>query len=336
MENAVNQNKSLPQMREIGIVTAEIKELRRQAACVQVAYAVEIGRRLVEAKKILPFGAWGDWLKNEVEFSQSTANNLMKIFEEFGDTQITLLGAVSNSQTIGNLPYSKALQLLSLPADERESFAKEVNAENLSARELKEAVNEKLTAEKQAREAEQRAAEAQKAAEVAESARREAEQRASEADELQKKIKDLEAKLESEQTAHAKSKKKLAEAKLNPKIPTGELERIRAEAEKTAKSEVEMELSEELAKARESVERVLEESRAAKERADAAEEALRQAQKSLKTANPRIAVFKNLFEDFQERASKLKRMANDIQKDDPEIGEKLLAALNAAIRNLGC
>ena len=55
--------------RDIGIVTAEIKEIRRDANNMALMYAIEIGRRLVEAKSVLPHGEWGDWLKNEVDFS---------------------------------------------------------------------------------------------------------------------------------------------------------------------------------------------------------------------------------------------------------------------------
>ncbi|MGM9680769.1 MAG: DUF3102 domain-containing protein, partial [Eubacteriales bacterium] len=131
--------------REIGVVTAEIRELCGQANRMALMYAVEIGRRLVEAKSILPHGEWGTWIQNEVHFSQSTANNFMRLFEEYGDDQISLFGAVvsAKSQTIANLPYSKALQLLAIPAEERESFAKKVDAENISVKELQVAIRER-------------------------------------------------------------------------------------------------------------------------------------------------------------------------------------------------
>ena len=87
--------------RDIGVITAEIKEVKRQANNMALMYAIEIGRRLVEAKSVLPHGEWGGWLKNEVDFSQSTANNFMKLYDEYGQAQISIFGAVSNSQTIG-------------------------------------------------------------------------------------------------------------------------------------------------------------------------------------------------------------------------------------------
>lgn len=131
------------QAREIGIVTAEIRELCNQARATAVAYIVEIGRRLYEAKGMLSHGEWGEWLKNEVDFSHSTANNYMRLFDEYGANQMTIFGAVANSQTIGNLPYSKALALLAVPASERENFAEEVKADELSVKELEKAIKER-------------------------------------------------------------------------------------------------------------------------------------------------------------------------------------------------
>ena len=33
---------------------------------------------------MLDHGQWGPWLREEVDFSQSSANNFMRIFEEYG------------------------------------------------------------------------------------------------------------------------------------------------------------------------------------------------------------------------------------------------------------
>ena len=67
-----------------------------------LGYAIEIGRKLVEAKAMLPYGQWGQWLKEEVEFSQSSAQNFMRIFEEYGAKQVSLFGD-AESQTLGIL-----------------------------------------------------------------------------------------------------------------------------------------------------------------------------------------------------------------------------------------
>lgn len=56
MENAVAEiKKESAPAREIGVITAEIKDLCRQAQTMALLYAVEIGRRLDEAKRALPY-----------------------------------------------------------------------------------------------------------------------------------------------------------------------------------------------------------------------------------------------------------------------------------------
>lgn len=122
---------------------AEIRNLTTQARSMTVYFGVEIGRRLAAAKSMVPYGTWGEWLKKETEFSQSTATRFMRVFEEYGDAQIGIFGAVAESSTLQNLSISNALRLLALPAEEREEFAEEVDAEHLSARELEKVIRER-------------------------------------------------------------------------------------------------------------------------------------------------------------------------------------------------
>lgn len=139
--------------RTIGMVTQEINQLTAQAQRLILGHAIEIGRRLTEAKQMLSHGEWGKWLKEEIHYSKSSANNMMRIFEAYGSTQMGLFGPEANSQTFGDLEYSKALALLSVPAEEREQFAQEVDAEHISVRQLKAAIQERDAAQKQAAEA---------------------------------------------------------------------------------------------------------------------------------------------------------------------------------------
>ena len=103
--------------RTVEAVTLEIQTLQRQAQQLLLGYAIEIGRRLVEVKAMLPHGQWGTYIKEQVGYSQSTANNLMRIFEEYGTAQQSIFGPEAISQAIGNLSYTKALRLTPLPAD---------------------------------------------------------------------------------------------------------------------------------------------------------------------------------------------------------------------------
>lgn len=121
----------------------EIRSLTYQAKCMTVYFGVEIGRRLVEAKELVGHGGWGDWVKRETEFSQTTASRFMKVFEAYGADQIGIFGAEAKSSTLQNLSISNALRLLAVPEEEREAFAAEVDAEHISARELEKVIRER-------------------------------------------------------------------------------------------------------------------------------------------------------------------------------------------------
>ncbi len=147
--------------RSIEQVTTEIQTLIDTARKVVLLTAVEIGRRLVEAKELLPYGEWGSWLKERVEFSQVTATRYMKLFEEYGDKQGCLFGAETEFSTLKNLSVSNALSLLAVPAEERESFAADHDVENLSAREMDKLMKQLKEATAAAEEAEKKAKEAE-------------------------------------------------------------------------------------------------------------------------------------------------------------------------------
>ena len=330
MEKSVAEIKSSPApAREIGVITAEIKDLCRQAQTMALLYAVEIGRRLDEAKRALPYGKWGEWLKNEVEFSQSTANNFMRLFEEYGASQISIFGASVDSQTFANLPYSKALQLLAVPKDEREAFAEEVGAEDLSVKELKAAIEERDRARKDAEEAKAREEDlADKLAE-AEAAVAASEDKAAEAADLRKKLNDMAGELERSKMNAANLKEQLKKAEADPKIPKAKLAQIRKEAEDAARKVAEKEAKADLEKAKERATAAEAEAVAAKLAAKQAQERLEEAQKKLKTASPEVTAFKALFDSMQGTAAKLRTMIEKIRAEDPETADKLAAALKA-------
>lgn len=127
------------------IVAAEINAIKDQTRKIVLNNSIEIGKRLCEAKEMIPYGEFGKWLEESVDYSQSTANNLMKIYDEYGASQGELFGASAKSQTLGKLSYSQAVALLGVPAEDREAFAEETHAEDLSVRELQKKVEEYKT-----------------------------------------------------------------------------------------------------------------------------------------------------------------------------------------------
>ena len=311
--------------RDINTVTTEIRQLVNQYRRITVAFAVEIGRRLTEAKSLLPHGEWGKWLQEQVEFSQRTANNFMRIFEEYGDQQITLFGAVSNSQTFANLSVSKALSLLALPEEEREAFAEAHDVESMSTRQLNDAIIAKLDAEK-ARDkaiaerdaavrdrdaAEKKAEELCDIEDLADIAKQEAAAAKKRADALADEL----AKAED---AAKKAKEKLKELKENPEIPAEAAEKLRAEGAAAAEEKAKTELE----KAKAAAEKAKQKAMAAAKRAEDLEHRLR-------TAAPELAAFKSQFQQVQADVDRLQAAFRDVQSTQPEAAEKLKAALAA-------
>lgn len=144
-------------VRTTEIIAAEINSIKDQTRRIMLQSSIEIGRRLVEAKSMLKHGEWGTWLKESVDYSQSTANNLMKIFEEYGSEQLTLFGDNAKSEAFGNLSYTQAVALLGIPADERVEFIEQNNIQEMSTRELQKAIKEKQELQKKLQESEEKA-----------------------------------------------------------------------------------------------------------------------------------------------------------------------------------
>ena len=74
----------LQTVRSASAVGAEIRALTQQFKYMTLVYGVEVGRRLTEAKEMLPYGEFGAWLKAETEFSPATASRFMKLHAEYG------------------------------------------------------------------------------------------------------------------------------------------------------------------------------------------------------------------------------------------------------------
>ena len=129
-------------VRSIEIIETEIITITRQAQVTAMHFICELGKRLTEAKELVEHGNWGQWLEERVNYSQSTAENYMKIFKEYKGNQYSLFGDLSESQTLLNLDATKLLLLTKIPADERERFADDNDAENISVRELKQRIKD--------------------------------------------------------------------------------------------------------------------------------------------------------------------------------------------------
>ena len=129
-------------VRSIEIVTAEICTIRDNVARVVMEGVVQIGRRLEEAKQLVPQGEWLQYLETQLGYKPSTAQDYMRIAREFGDGQIGLSGKTPGD-FFGDLGYAQLLPLLGMPEEEREQLAEEHDLAGMSSREIAALVKER-------------------------------------------------------------------------------------------------------------------------------------------------------------------------------------------------
>ena len=124
------------------VIATEINSIKSQTRNIMLQASIEIGRRLIEAKALVPHGEWGNWLQESVDYSDRTAQNLMRIYTEYGNKQIGMFDE-ANAQALADLSYSQAVALLGIPVEERVDFVEEHDAANMSTRELQQVIKER-------------------------------------------------------------------------------------------------------------------------------------------------------------------------------------------------
>lgn len=128
----------------------------------------QLARVFVEAKELVPHGEWGAWVEANADVSEKTASDMMAAYHRFYEKP--------QMQQIGS---SKLFKMLALPAGTEDAFMAEHDVENMTVRQVAEAV-------KQARAEEQ--AKAKSAIEQERQRREEAEARARELREQPREI----------------------------------------------------------------------------------------------------------------------------------------------------
>ena len=114
--------------------TAEILILKDQTA----QNIIEIGKRLIEVKENLEHGEFKSWLKKKVKFTERSAQRFMQIGREF-----------SNATSLSHLGSTKLFLLAGLDEEDRQELIQENNVEDMTTRELEQAVKEKKEITKQ-------------------------------------------------------------------------------------------------------------------------------------------------------------------------------------------
>lgn len=293
----------LVECRSSDVIAAEINGIKEQVKKTvrgtMLSGAMEIGRLLLEAKAVVQHGEWGQWLQDNVDYSQTTANDMMRLYTEYRDKQITLDGGPTNEELFGMLEPSKALALLSLPEQERKKFVQEHPVEDMSVRALKEQIAQ-IKAEKEAAEA------------AAESARETAADASAMLQEAEKKKKEAEAKLKSAESRRDEAVK-IAVSAAREKLEK-DLKRTRENLDKAMAREKEKEKQIDLLKAELEKEEEREEPQDSAEVAELREKVER-LERELRAADPAYAKFGALLEQYQAMFYDLVDIANGA--DDP-------------------
>ena len=125
----------LPSTRTIEQIEGEIIILRDQVA----RNSIEIGRKLIEAKTMVPGGRWQEWVETNIQFSYRTAARLMQVAERFSDLP-----------ALAGVEATKVYALMALPDDEVEAFVAEHNLPAMTSREVEAAVKARKAAEARA------------------------------------------------------------------------------------------------------------------------------------------------------------------------------------------
>ncbi|MBQ3503690.1 MAG: DUF3102 domain-containing protein [Oscillospiraceae bacterium] len=320
--------------RTAATIAAEIRVIHEQARESALRSIIEIGRRLCEAKELVDHGDWCAYLQNELGYKQSAANNYMKIFREYEAN-----GLMANSQTFGNLSPSQALALIAVPAEEREDFIREADVENLSARELKQAIRERDAAvkEQEAVKAERDEAKREAAvqAEEARLARQEllvlqqkAETAKASEDAWKEEIEKLTGNLAKVRADLASAKDKLKEQNKNPKISDAMREQIAQEEAQAAAEKVRAELRQQLAEAEAALQKVTQEREAAERAAREAEAALAVQQKNAKLSDPDVMAFNVMVQQIDREFNVLFGYRMKILTAHPEMAQSVNAFVN--------
>ncbi|ETT32157.1 DUF3102 domain-containing protein [Paenibacillus sp. FSL R5-808] len=302
------------------VIATEIRDIDQKARQHAIRSAIEIGEKLIEAKALVKHGDWANWLKENVNYSQSTANNFMRVATEYKEL---------NSQALANLSYSQAVALLSVKAEEREAFVEENNAAEMSARELQAAIKEKQELESLLQQERERIKAEQMALEEERQQRADLQRDYEYETELRKKFQDdlikaQEAAAKAPAQGTAESKAKAVDLRKAEKALSESQQRIAAlEADMKAKEE---ELN---AKVEAAVkEREKEMAEQARKREEEAAQQVAELQEQLRKNNNTAAIkvklhFDALVGDFKELIGAVALLENEEQKK--AISERLAA-----------
>ena len=333
-------------VRTADVIAAEINAIKRGTAQYLLMQSLEIGRLLVEAKGTVAHGEWGKWLEENCAYSTSNANNLMRLYTEYGESEQVSFFEENKLELFGNLNRSQAIALLAVPRSERADFVREHDVQSMSVSELEEAIRKAKAEGRAVAEAESEGLEES----VRETVRVQVEA------EMEKRIREAEESAESARSAVSLAESKLKAKEQELKNRESDVKRLdennetlrqKYETERLAKEERDGQIEklkadmDDLSAQLEAAEKPAEISPEEREQiaifaraeADAEINSLKaQLEKAKIAANPVVMRFQAEFERFGESYNKMKKLIDEC--GDAECAAKLSGALAKTLERM--
>ncbi|MBR2706280.1 MAG: DUF3102 domain-containing protein [Mogibacterium sp.] len=234
-------------------LTAEVNVRYKQAeslAAMSATMLADAGRRLIEIKSRIPHGQFEEWCTDNLEFSKSKAEKMMKLSEKMDDEN----SLFSKTETFTDLRISTVWALLAAPEEVAAEIIETHDVSDMTVRELKEEIQ---TLKRRVKEEEDKRHEAemtvfspyeQEKADMEANIEHMTEElrsykaAAEELESVKKDLEDAKAKLKKQ-----KEKQKALEAAKDEEVRKG-IEESRAEIEKKAREDALTESAAEIAK----------------------------------------------------------------------------------------
>ena len=138
MSNIVEADYRVVQEHTLPAIASEILFIESQVARTALEGAIQIGLKLKEAKEQVEHGQWENWCRENLNYSKSKTEKLMRIASEYGDEN----SIYAKTYTCTDLSVSKALSLLQVPEEEVENGSENNYVESMTLKEL----NDKIKA----------------------------------------------------------------------------------------------------------------------------------------------------------------------------------------------
>ncbi len=340
----MNKDMIIVEERNERVIANEINFIKRRTCEAVLSASVEIGRLLCEAKTKVAPGEWMKWLEENVNYSQSTANNLMRLYDEYGEQSQTSFFEENRLEIFGNISPSQALALIALPYEKRKEFVethdmdttsvRDINAE-IKARkeaeeraELAESENKRLSSLIEAKEADEAdyAANIEELEKELEEARKKLEENEPHESALEAEKEILRKEIESEYTeklkaaekeAKNKAKEKLDKLKEELSLKDSDFEKKLAEETEKAKAEAKSLIEKQYI---EQIDKLTNDNASLRKKADAA-------------SNSAVQKFSVHFELFQKEGQLLLGLLNELSADEAlsDVAQKLKNGFSAVI-----